>query len=219
MKKVIIFDIDGTLVDTNWLHTKAWQEAFGQFGTEVDALDVLSQIGRSSDDIIAKFMGHNASIDVKEQIRDSYRRIYGNLAKDAKGFPKVRELFTKLRAMGKRIVLASSAKEKVVNSNIDLVGIRGLIDGVITSSKVKKSKPDPEIFDLALAVVEGNPSEAVVVGDSAWDMEAARTLGIAPVGVLTGGIPENVLKKAGAIAVYRDIEELYKELDSSPLCT
>ncbi|MDI6892330.1 MAG: HAD family hydrolase [Actinomycetota bacterium] len=215
MKRMIIFDIDGTLMDSNWVHVEKWQQAFEQFGVIIDPLDILAQIGRSSDDILHQFLTPDQLKKIGEKIRRTYRLNYSHQIREIKEFPGVKELFLELKKRGKIIVLASSARKKAIQHYIDLLDVSDLIDGFTSTSEVKAGKPAPDIFQVALRKVGGQSQEAVVVGDSVWDMRAAVRAGIDPIGVLSGGIPASLLRKGGAKEVYRDITELYKKLNNS----
>jgi HAD superfamily hydrolase (TIGR01509 family) len=134
-----------------------------------------------------------------------------------KPLPRVRELCTRIRRDA-RIVLATSAKEVELAQHLRSLGIVDLVDGATSANDVKRSKPCPDIFEAALALLPGVPaSEAIVVGDTPYDAQAASVLGIATIGVLTGGFPGKVLRRAGAIAVYGSVAELYERYDDSPL--
>ena len=219
MPRAVIFDVDGTLVDTVDLHARAWTETFRHFGVEVAFDAVRGQIGKGGDQLMPVFL----SPEMLERRREEIERFHGELYKrdglpKAKPFPGVRALFERIRADGRRVVLASSGKREEVDHYIELFGIRDLIDSATTSDDAERSKPFPDIFQAALGrLAPIRPEEAVVVGDTPYDAEAAARAGIPSVGVLCGGFPEADLRRAGCVAVYGDPEDLLRGYRGSPL--
>src|SRR3954471_10094418 len=210
MTKAVIFDIDGTLIDTVDLHARAWVEALEHFGVEVAFDDMRVQIGKGGDQILPGLLPPDLIESRGEEIQqfrtDLFARKY---MPQAKAFPGVRELFERIRASGQRAVLASSGKAEEVARYKEIAGIADLIDAATSSDDAERSKPFPDIFAAALKQLPGlNPSDAVVVGDTPYDAEAARTAGMKTVGVLCGGFAEDALRSAGCVAVYRDPEDL-----------
>jgi HAD superfamily hydrolase (TIGR01509 family) len=138
--------------------------------------------------------------------------------REARGFPGVRELFQRIRAQGSRIALASSCKADEIEGYMELAGISDLVDAQTTADDAEHSKPEPDIFLAALERLEGvTPDDAIVVGDSPYDAEAASKAGIKAVGLLSGGFPEVELRQAGCIAIYKDPQDLLLEFENSPL--
>jgi HAD superfamily hydrolase (TIGR01509 family) len=136
----------------------------------------------------------------------------------AKAFPGVRELFERIRADGRRIVLASSCKERELDEYTALAGIADLVDASTTSDDAERSKPHPDIFQAALQRLDGlGPADAIVIGDTPYDAEAARKAGLRTVGVLCGGFPEADLRAAGCVAIYDDPQALVSSYGDSPL--
>jgi HAD superfamily hydrolase (TIGR01509 family) len=217
--KAILFDVDGTLVDSVDLHARAWVEALGKYGFEVRHEAVRAQIGKGGDELLPLFVPQAELERIGEELssfRDAlYRRAYRG---DAKPFPRVRDLFARLRADGRSLALASSGKAEDVEYYEALLGIERLLDaGATTSDDAERSKPHPDIFQAALARTGARPEEAVAVGDSPWDAISAGRAGIRTVGLLCGGFPEPDLRAAGCIEVYRDPAELLARYDVSPL--
>jgi len=219
--KAVIFDVDGTLIDFNDLHTAAWVEAFRHFGVEVDPEDIRHQMGKGGDQLMPSFLPPDL-IQQKgsaiERFRvDLFQRKY---LPRARAFPGVRELFERIRVEGHRIVLASSSKAQEVEHYKSLANVADLIDGATSADDAEHSKPYPDIFQAALKRLHPlRPAEAVVVGDSPYDAEAARGADLRMVGVLCGGFEADVLRAAGCIAVYRDARDLLERYDASPLAT
>ena len=219
MTKAVIFDIDGTLIDTVDLHASAWVEALKHFGFDIAFEDMRSQIGKGGDQILHGLLPPDVIEQRGEEIKDFrgelFKRDY--LAK-ARPFPGVRNLFERIRASGQRAVLASSGTGEEVEQYKRIAGIADLIDSATSSDDAARSKPFPDIFQAALAKLSPlKPEEAVVVGDTPYDAEAARNAGVKTVGVLSGGFSEQSLREAGCIAVYRDTEDLVRNYETSPL--
>ncbi len=221
MIKAVIFDVDGTLIDTVDLHADAWVQALKHFGYDIAFQDMRSQIGKGGDQILHGLLPP----DVIEQRADEIKDFRADLFKrdylhKARAFPGVRELFERIRASGQRAVLASSGTAEEVEQYKEIAGIADLIDSATSSDDAERSKPFPDIFQAALAKLSSlGPDEAVVIGDTPYDAEAARKAGIKSIGVLTGGFAEQALKDAGCIAVYGGPEDILKNYDASPLAS
>lgn len=219
MLKAVIFDVDGTLIDSVDFHAQAWQETFRRFGREVPFDRVRHQIGKGADQLLPVFFSKE-EIDAFGKAMEEAR---GALFKSqylprVRAFPRVRELFQRIRADGKRIVLASSAKEDEIGAYKEIAGIEDLVEGETSKDDVAKSKPHPDIFQAALGQLKDvDPGEAIVVGDTPYDAEAAAKAGLRTIGVLCGGFPESELRAAGCIALYRDPADLLAHYDESPL--
>ena len=219
MYKNIIFDIDGTLVDSVDLHARAWQEAFRHFGFQFEFEEVRHQIGKGSDKLIPHFLSHDDNQRLGEQL-DEFR---GQLWKreyfpKVRPFPRVRDLFERLKHDGKRVVLASSAKGDEINRYKQIANIEDLVDRETSSDDVEESKPAPDIVHAALKQLGSPPPEtAIMIGDTPYDVTAARGAGVACIAVLCGGFPERELREAGCIAVYRDPADLLDHYSTSPM--
>src|SRR3954447_16454140 len=219
MTKAVLFDVDGTLIDTVDLHAKAWVEALQHFGIRSTFEDMRLQIGKGGDQVLLGLLPP-AELECKgeaiqESRSDLFKRRY---LPEARAFPAVRELFERIRASGQRAVLASSGKAEEVARYKEIAGIADLIDAATSSDDAERSKPFPDIFAAALGKLDGiGQDEVVVVGDTPYDAEAARKAGLRSVGVLCGGFPEQALRAAGCSAVYAGPEELLRRYDESPL--
>ena len=219
MPKAVIFDVDGTLIDSVDLHAKAWQDAFRDYGHEIEFDEIRGQIGKGGDQLMPVFLDP-AELDAKGEELESHR---GRILKErylpeVVAFPRVRELFERLRADGKRIVLASSAKADELEKYKQLARIEDLIEAETSSDDAEKSKPHPDIFLAALQRLgDIGPEDAIVVGDTPYDAEAAGKAGLRTVGVLCGGFPERVLREAGCVAIYKDPADLLARYEQSPL--
>ena len=221
MLKAVIFDIDGTLVDSVDLHARAWQEAFRHFGREIPYEQVRHQIGKGGDQLLPVFFTQE-ELDEFGQELEKYR---GDLFKReylprVRAFPKVRELFERIRADGKQIALASSAKEDELKVYKKIANITDLVEEQTSADDADKSKPHPDIFQAALAQLDDvAPHEAIVVGDTPYDAEAAGKARLRTIGVLCGGFPEAELRAAGCVAIYQDPADLLARYDESPLAS
>lgn len=219
MLKAVIFDIDGTLVDSVDLHARAWQEAFRHFGREIPYKEVRHQIGKGGDQLLPVFFSQE-EIDKFGEEMEKYR---GELFKRAymphvKPFPQVRELFERIRRDGKRIALASSAKEDELKIYKDLANISDLVEEEASKDDAAKSKPHPDIFAAALARLgDVRASDAIAVGDTPYDAQAAGKINLKTVGVLCGGFPEAELHAAGCVAIYKDPADILARYEQTPL--
>jgi HAD superfamily hydrolase (TIGR01549 family) len=219
MIEAVIFDIDGTLLDSVDLHAKAWQEALQHFEQDFSYEQVRHEIGKGADQLLPDLLPPKIVDALGEQIKE-YR---GELFKrkylsEVRAFPKVRELFERIRADGKKIALASSAKTDEIVLYKKLANIEDLVDVEASADDAEKSKPHPDIFDATLERL-GNidPARVMVVGDTPHDAKAASKARLLTVGVLCGGFPEAELRAAGCIAIYRDPADLLANYDESPL--
>ena len=219
MIKAVIFDIDGTLVDSVDLHAKAWQEAFEHFGKKIPFAEVRSQIGKGGDQLMPVFFSREELDRFGEEMEkyrgDLYKREY---LPRVKGFPRVRELFERIRDDGKRIALASSAKQDELSAYKKIAGIEDLVEEETSADDAEKSKPHPDIFEAAMGQLgDTTAAEAIVVGDTPYDAEAAGKAGLRTVGFLSGGFPEEDLRAAGCVRIYAGAADLLARYDESPL--
>ena len=219
MPRAVIFDVDGTLVDSVDLHAQAWKETFHHFGFEFSFDDVRQQIGKGGDTLIPSLLSPADSARYQKALskyRDElFRHQYLHRVR---AFPAVRELFERCRARGLKVALASSGKEKEVERYVDVTGIRGLFEDRTSADDAERSKPHPDIFNAALkSLGSPRPEDVVVIGDTPYDAEAAGKTGLRAVGVLCGGFPEAQLRAAGCIDIFQDPADLLARFDESPL--
>jgi HAD superfamily hydrolase (TIGR01509 family) len=215
--KAVIFDVDGTLIDSVHLHAKAWQEAFLHFGYEFPFHEIRSQIGKGGDQLLPFFLS-DEQVKVEGAEIEKYR---GNFFKKeflpkVRPFAKVRSLFERLSNDGWALALASSAKKKEVQTYAEICGISDLLQKEVSSDDAKKSKPYPDIFLAAMkSLGEISPEHCIVIGDSPFDAEAAGKAGIRSVGFLSGGFQEDLLRRAGFEAIYWGTPDLFAKYDQS----
>lgn len=219
MPKAIIFDVDGTLIDSVDHHARAWQDAFAEIGHEIALPELRGQIGKGGDQLMPVFL----SPDELDEQGEALEKRRGEILKQRylgriEAFPDVRALFERIRADGTKIILASSAKSDELKTYKKLADIGDLIDAETTSDDAEKSKPHPDIFLAALAAIPGlEASDAIVVGDTPYDAEAAAKAGQRSVGMLCGGFPEAGLREAGCMAIFADPAQLLAQYADSPL--
>jgi HAD superfamily hydrolase (TIGR01549 family) len=218
MLRAVIFDIDGTLVDSNDLHARAWREAFAHFGIELPFDQVRSQIGKGGDQLVPSLIGAEKAHQIGDDLSEYRSQLFKEKYLDQiRAFPKVRQLFQRILRDGRRIALASSAKEDELRKLKDIANISDLIDKETSSDDAEKSKPHPDIVEAALARLRVNADEAIMVGDTPYDSTAATRLHVRTIGVLCGGFPEAELVKAGCIEIYRDPADLLAQYEKSAL--
>jgi HAD superfamily hydrolase (TIGR01509 family) len=215
----VIFDVDGTLVDSVDLHARAWQDVFREYGREVPFEDVRYQIGKGGDQLMPVFFSVDELRKFGEEMQQRRTRIYRErYMKQVRPFDGVRPLFERIKRDGKRIALASSADQEDFDFNMKLLHIGDLVDGATTSQDAARSKPFPDIFEAALAKLDGaRAGDTVAVGDTHYDAEAAVQIGLRTVGVLCGGFPEQDLREAGCIEIWKDPADLLANYERSAL--
>lgn len=218
MIRAAIFDLDGTLVDSNEMHVLAWQETFRHFGKEILIERLREQIGKGGDQYLPAFL---TEMEIREFGRqaDEYR---GKIFKkkylgQVRPFPKVRELFERVRSDGKKIALASSGKDDEVEHHQKILGIEDLVDSRTSADQVEHSKPKADVFIAALRILGVPPAEAIAIGDTPYDVQAAKKIDLPVIGFLCGGSDPEVLRDEGACAIFRDPADLLDRYYQSPL--
>ncbi len=216
--KAILFDIDGTLVDTNDMHVLAWEEAFATVGATFDRQVIHDQIGKGTDMLVPTLLP-DADQDQQQSLGDTHGAIFKTkYLQSAKPFAHAHELLAHVHGLGQRVVLASSASKAELDHYIDLLDARDLVALTTSSDDVERTKPAPDIFATALGNLPGlDPATVLVVGDTPYDIEAAAKCGIAAVGVRSGQFKDEQLRSAGAVAIYDDVAALLADYASSPL--
>lgn len=208
----VLFDIDGTLTDTNYLHVVAWKRAFSDIGLNVSAASVHRLVGVGSDDLVEKLAG-----EPRDDVKEAWSKHFETMKNEIKAFPGAADLLRAVKERGGRVILASSSEEKDVDALLEALQASDVIDEVTSSGDVEEAKPSPEVFETALAKGGLSSARAIVVGDTVWDIEAATRCRLECVCVLTGGIGRAELDSAGAVAIYESVQELLEGLVDSPL--
>jgi HAD superfamily hydrolase (TIGR01509 family) len=216
--KAILFDIDGTLVDSNDMHVLAWEEAFAGIGAIFDRQVVHDQIGKGTDMLVPTLLP-DLDEAAQEKLGDAHGYIFkAKFLGKAKPFKQAHDLLAHAHGLGQQVVLASSASEAELDHYLDLLEARALVAAATSSDDVERTKPAPDIFATALAKLSGiGAKEALVVGDTPYDIEAAGKCGIAAVALRSGKFPDEVLRAAGAVAIYDDAAALLAGYADSPL--
>lgn len=215
--KAILFDIDGTLVDSNDAHIRAWQEAFAGRGKEFDRSTIQKQMSKGAEMLLPTLvpeLDERARLDLTTAQGHSFSRYRGGI----RPFPGARALISHAYELGQKVVLASSASREDLDHYLDLIGIHTFIAVATTSDDVEKANAALDIFSTALAKLpEMKPSDALVVGDTPYDIEAANKCGIGAVALRSGGFSDEALNDAAAIAIYDDVAHLLANYSQSPL--
>jgi HAD superfamily hydrolase (TIGR01549 family) len=203
-----IFDIDGTLVDTNYQHALAWYRAFRQHGVVMPIWQIHRAIGIGSDRVVEMLAGEQIEQELGKTLRAAEGPLYQEMIEE-------HELLHDLKRAGHVVILASSAEEKEAERYIQLLDAAEFVDGYTTSADVKRSKPEPDIVHAAIDKAGGGA--AVMIGDSTWDCKAATRAHLPSIGVLTGGFSEQELTEAGATIVFDSVEHLREHLKTTNL--
>ena len=206
MAKVVVLDVDGTLMDTNYLHVEAWARAFEEVGRRVPRVKLHRQVGKGSNLLIAEFVDDE---ETAQRIDELHSEFYAELQEHGHPLPGAKELIPALGERGYEVWFVTSAKDEELEHHMGELEAEGKLSGVVNSSDVENAKPAPDIFELTLERAGASPDETVAVGDAVWDVEAADGAGIRTVAVLTGGaFSKEELKEAGAVAVFHDCAAL-----------
>jgi HAD superfamily hydrolase (TIGR01509 family) len=217
MADVVIFDVDGTLVDTNYLHAVTWWEACRQHDHAVDMADVHRAIGMGSDKLLDHVLPGDRDRDADDDIRAAHRALYGVFWTRLRPFDGAADLVRACAGRGLKVVLASSASARELAALRAALDADDAISAATSSNDAGESKPAPDVVLAALERVGARPDQAIFVGDTIWDVRACRAAGIPCVAVLTGGICPDELRRAGAVAIYHSTADLLEQLDDSPI--
>lgn len=213
--KAILFDIDGTLVDSNELHVTAWEQVFREAGHNFERAQLHEHIGKGGDNYIPALLP-GASEAEQQRLSDAHKRIFtGHLIALVKPFPGARDLLARVRNSGRKVVLASSASAEELDTHLQTLGASRIVDETTSKDDVENSKPCPDIFQVAADKANVEPGQAIVVGDTPYDIQAASRCGIGSVAVRSGGFSDAAL--SGASAIYDDVGALLADFEASPL--
>ena len=220
MVEALLCDIDGTLVQSNWLHASAWKDAFAVVDIPLEIEAVRRQIGKGGDELIPVFVPWWKRPMIEEPLKAYRKYIFRqDYLRQVQPLPKVREFFLRLREAGIRAALASSANKDDLEAYKKIADIADLVDKSTSADDADRSKPHPDIFESALGKVGAKPSSVLALGDTPYDAEAAGKAGVRTIGVTTGGWSKSDLLDAGCIEVYEDVAELLVQFDRSALAT
>ena len=214
---VAILDIDGTLVDTNYHHAVAWYRAFRQHGIVLPIWRIHRHIGMGGDQLIGALTDDRFEEREGDSIRAAEKVLYMELIGEVEPMQASRELLEELKRRGHTVVLASSAKADEVEHYVDLLAARNIADAWTTSADVEETKPQPDLVNSALTKAEADAKDAVMVGDTTWDIRAAEAAKVPTIAVRTGGFGVDELEEAGAAAVFESVAELLERLDDTKL--
>ncbi|WP_431234524.1 HAD family hydrolase [Mycolicibacterium psychrotolerans] len=215
-KPAVLFDIDGTLVDSNYLHVHAWQQAFHEVGLPVQAWHVHRSIGMDGSTLVEE-LSDGADDDVQKRLKDFHTRYYEASADLLTALPGARELLQRVADLGLQVVLATSAPENELAMLRKTLDCDELVSAITSSEDVEEAKPRPDIVNVALEKAGVSAQQAVFIGDTVWDVEASARAGVPCIAVLSGGVGRGELEKAGAAAIFDDAQELLDKLDGSPI--
>ena len=210
----VLFDVDGTLVDSNYLHVFAWQRAFDSEGISVAAWHVHRCIGMDGSKLV-RALSDDAPADVQDRLSEAHSRYYRESSSLLAPLPGARELLHRVADLGLQVVLATSAPDDELDMLRKVLGCDDVIAATTSSRDVDTAKPDPGIVQVALDRAGVGPEEAVFVGDAVWDAHAAKAAGVPCIGVLSGGISDAELQAAGASPIFADAQELLDQLAST----
>jgi HAD superfamily hydrolase (TIGR01509 family) len=208
----VIFDVDGTLLETNYLHIAAWWEAFRERGYDVRCADIHRALGLGSDELVERVLGRP-----EPSVIDAHSRYFAPYLGRMRPLPGAADLLAATSRRGLNVVLATSAKDEEIDFMLDALGARDAVGTVVSSGSVGRAKPAPDIVEVALTESRTDRRRAVMVGDAVWDVIAAARAGIPCVGLLSGGIAEQELRDAGAVEAYHDAAALLGNLESSAI--
>lgn len=216
-KRAAILDIDGTLVDSNYEHVRAWYDAFRQFGIVVPEAWIHRSIGMGGDKLVPHLLNSDENDPRVKPLSDAHDRIFrAQYIEGIQALPGTAAFFDCLEQHGYAMALATSAKPDELEHYIRLLGLGDRLAATVSKGDVQETKPAPEIFAVACEKLGLDPSRGIAVGDSVWDAESAGRVGLRLVGVCTGGFDDDELLEAGAAAVYKDLPQLLDCWDDSP---
>jgi HAD superfamily hydrolase (TIGR01509 family) len=212
----VLFDIDGTLVDSNYLHVHAWYRAFQDVGVGVEAWRIHRSIGMDGTTLVSSLAG-DADDDTRSRAKDLHSRYYKETAPLLRPLPAAQELLRRIDKLGLQIVLATSAPEDELEILREVLACDRLVSAVTSSKDVDTAKPKPDIIEVALGRAGVDADRAVFVGDTVWDVEACERAGVPTIAVLSGGVSRDELETAGAQAVFDNPADLCDHIDSTAI--
>ena len=219
MLKAVLCDIDGTLLDSNAFHAESWQRTFAQFGFPAGFQAIVKQIGKGSEYMLPAFIPEDKLAGIEKEVKAFRKQLFHREYIDrVVPFADARRLLERMRQEGLRIAVATSSEKEDLEAFKTVLKIHDLIEEDATADDADKAKPEPDIFLAALERLDVKPEEALALGDTPWDVEAARKAGVSTVAVQSGGWAREQLLEAGAIAVFYDVADIVRNFESSPFC-
>jgi len=215
---IAVLDVDGTLVDSNYQHALAWYRALRELGETVPVWRLHRLIGMGGDQLVQSIGGDELEERIGSEAREKQGRWVDELIGEVSPLPGARDLLLALKERGHRVVLASSGQQRHTDISLDKLDARGIADAWTSSSDAEATKPDPDLLQVALKKLGAAPdAAAVMIGDSVWDVEAAKKAGMPAIAVRSGGFGDDELRQAGAIGIYDTPGDLAADLDATPL--
>jgi HAD superfamily hydrolase (TIGR01549 family) len=206
----IVLDVDGTLVDTNYQHAIAWHRAFRDHGFRVAVWEIHRHIGMGGDQLVESLVGEEGEEKSGDELRDAHSEAYSELIGEVEAMKGASELIAELDDAGATVILASSAQQEELDRYVELLGAGERIAGATSSADAERTKPHPELVETALDKF-GSGGPALMVGDSTWDVKAAKAADVPTLALLTGGFSEAELREAGAVEVRRSLATIREE--------
>jgi HAD superfamily hydrolase (TIGR01549 family) len=213
--RAALLDVDGTLVDSNYQHALAWYRAFRRSGIVLPLWRIHRHVGMGGDQLVPALVGEEVDQERGDEIRELRSEAFAELVEEIEPLEGSRELIVELKERGLTVVLASSAPQDELDNYLELLDARELADCWTTDDDVESTKPQPDLVRAALE--RAGTDDAVMVGDTPWDVEAASRAGVETVAVRTGGFGVDELREAGAVAIFESVQELRESLDETPL--
>jgi len=215
--RAILLDVDGTLIDSNDAHARCWCDALAEFDRPVEFERIRRLIGKGGDKLLAETVGLSDTEGLGRSISKRREQLFlRDHVPTLKPFPQSAELIRRMHDEGFKLAIATSAKRKEMNTLLEIIGIQEWIDATTSSDDAEESKPDPDIVDAAIRKLDIPASQAVMLGDTPYDVDASTQAGVATIALLSGGWSVEDLQ--GALAVYRDCSHLLEQFEQSPLC-
>jgi len=214
--KAVIFDVDGTLVDSVDLHAEAWRQAFAKYGKNINFQAARDQIGKGGNELMPHFFGKKELEQFGSEMKEFRAKLFKDKFIDkVKPFPEVRELLLRIKKEGKKIAVGSSAHKDELEHYLKIADIKDLVDITTSADDIERAKPHPDVFQFILRKLDLLPGDTIVVGDSPYDAEAAGKAQIQTIGVRCGGFDENTLYEAGVIAIYDSPADILRQYQSA----
>lgn len=215
----VLFDIDGTLADSNFLHVEAWSRAFWQCDLDVATWRIQRAIGADSSKLLDMLLEDDVPDETLTQLKTLHSKNYAELTPRIAPLPGARELVASLIGHGVRVVLATSAPQEELEVLLGVLDLGGSVHAVTSGADVETAKPEPDLIAIALDRAGVSADRAIMVGDATWDVLSAERAGLATVAVISGGTGEHELQEAGAVRVYEDAAAILADLDGGPLAS